>query len=223
LRARAVCITEVVVPKLLRLSEIRHTDSVSIARSLLGKILVTRLRDDDRDGRDDDNDSNGDSRGGATTRFARRITEVEAYDGPHDLACHASRGRTKRTEPLFAAGGVWYIYFIYGMHEMLNLVTGPRDHPAAVLIRGVEGIVGPGRVTRAFHIDRRFNALPATRATGLWIEDDGFEVDPALVRATPRIGIDFAGPEWAAKPWRFVMAIPTATQTRGARATRRPA
>jgi DNA-3-methyladenine glycosylase len=199
------------VPKLLRLSDLRHTDSVSIARGLLGKILVTRFDDRTGDGgaRNPDAHSNG---RGARTRFARRITEVEAYDGPHDLACHASRGRTKRTEPLFAAGGVWYVYFIYGMHEMLNLVTGPRDHPAAVLIRGVEGIVGPGRVTRAFHVDRRFNAQPATRATGLWIEDDGFEFDPALVRATPRIGIDFAGPEWAAKPWRFVVAAPASVR-----------
>jgi DNA-3-methyladenine glycosylase len=105
---------------------------------------------------------------------------------------------------MFHAGGTWYVYLCYGMHEMLNLVTGPREHPAAVLIRGVEGWVGPGRLTRGLGIDRRFNARPATRATGLWIEDDGIAPAAAEVRATPRIGVDGAGTEWAGKPWRFV-------------------
>lgn len=170
--------------RVVRPGEVRHRDTVAVARGLLGRLLVTRL-----DGR----------------RMARRIVEVEAYDGPADLACHASRGRTKRTEVMFAAGGVWYVYFIYGMHEMLNLVTGPRDFPAAVLIRGVTGICGPARVTRAFRIDRRLNGLPAARGSGLWLEDDGFVPDPQFVQATPRIGVAYAGPEWAAKPWRFVL------------------
>lgn len=176
------------VARLVRLSEVRSRDTVAVARSLVGKLLVTRSAD----GR----------------RLARRIVEVEAYDGPLDLACHASRGRTPRTETMFSAGGVWYVYFIYGMHEMLNLVTGPRGYPAAVLIRAVEGVKGPGRVTRAFGIDRRFNGRPATRATGLWLEDDGLGPDAGLVRATPRIGVDYSGPEWSAKPWRFVAEEP---------------
>lgn len=171
------------VARLLRIRPIRQPDTVAIARSLLGKLLVTRV--DER-------------------RLARRITEVEAYHGPEDLACHASKGRTNRTEVMFAPGGVWYVYFIYGMHEMLNLVTGPKDHPAAVLIRGVEGLPGPGRLTRALRIDRRFNGLSLARRTGLWIEDDDFVPDPLEVRTTPRIGIDYAGPEWTRKPWRFV-------------------
>jgi DNA-3-methyladenine glycosylase len=179
------------VPRILRASELAGTDTVAIARCLLGRLLVTRV-------------------GGR--RVARRITEVEAYDGPHDRASHASRGRTRRNEPMFAAGGIWYVYLCYGVHEMLNLVTGPHDYPAAVLIRGVEGAVGPGRVTRALGVDRRFNALPATRATGLWIEDDGFTPAPARLMSTPRVGVDYAGPEWSAKPWRFVLATPAKTE-----------
>lgn len=156
---------------------------VALARWLLGKHLVRRRAD----GRLD----------------ARLITEVEAYRGEADLACHARAGRTKRTEPLYGPGGIWYVYLCYGIHEMLNLVVGPRDWPAAVLIRGVEGASGPGRVTAALQIDRRLNATPAAPATGLWIEDRGVHVPPKLIRATPRIGVDYAGPVWAKKPWRF--------------------
>jgi len=156
---------------------------VEIARSLLGRLLVTRV-----EGR----------------RTVRRIVEVEAYDGPHDRACHASRGRTPRTEVMFQPGGVWYVYLCYGIHEMLNLVTGPRDYPAAILIRGVDGASGPGRVTRTLDIDRRFNGRATTRSTGLWIEDDGLVVSAAGVSATPRIGIAYAGEPWVSKRWRFV-------------------
>ena len=89
------------------------------------------------------------------------------------------------------------------MHEMLNLVTGPCDHPAAILIRGVEGIAGPGRVTRTLGIDRRFNACIASPAGGLWLEDDGFHLPRRAIRSAPRIGVAYAGPVWAGKPWRF--------------------
>lgn len=159
-------------------------NTVSLARRLLGKLLVTAGPD-------------GVARRG-------RICEVEAYEGEDDLACHASKGRTSRTEVMYAAGGVWYVYLCYGVHEMLNLVTGPEGRPSAVLIRGVEGVVGPGRLTRAFGIDRRFNGRPAAPGEGLWLEDDGFCVPSRQILATPRIGVDYAGPLWAAKPWRFV-------------------
>jgi DNA-3-methyladenine glycosylase len=180
--------------RILRPAEVHDRDTVAIARHLIGKWLVTRQPDG--------------------TRFARRIIEAEAYNGPDDLACHASRGRTKRTAVMFEPGGVWYVYLVYGMHEMLNLVTGPRDYPAAVLIRGVAGVVGPGRVTRAFGIDRRYNGTPCSRASGLWIEDDGFTPRDADVRATPRIGIDYAGAPWVAKPWRFVWTPANASDDR---------
>ncbi len=107
---------------------------------------------------------------------------------------------------MFAPGGVWYVYLCYGMHEMLNLVTGPADWPAAVLIRGVENINGPGRLTRAFGIGRSLNARPAAPASGLWLEDDGLVVPRRAIRSGPRVGVAYAGPVWAAKPWRFVLA-----------------
>jgi DNA-3-methyladenine glycosylase len=161
------------------------SDTVALARELLGMHLVRRH---------------------LTGRVeARVITEVEAYHGESDLACHASKGRTKRTETLYAGGGVWYVYLCYGIHEMLNLVVGPPGHPAAILIRSLEGITGPGRLTRALGLDRRLNGLPATRASGLWIEDRGIRVPPDSIRASPRIGVDSAGPIWALKPWRFVL------------------
>lgn len=157
--------------------------TVALARGLLGKHLVRRMPD----GR----------------VIARLITEVEAYHGESDLACHARAGRTRRTEPLYGPGGRWYVYLCYGIHEMLNLVAGPPDWPAAILIRGVEGIVGPGRLTRRLAIDRTLNGLAAGEVTGLWIEDRGIKVPRRLVKATARIGVDYAGEIWANKPWRF--------------------
>jgi len=153
------------------------------ARSLLGKVLVR-------------------TRGGRES--AHVITEVEAYIGEEDLACHASRGRTTRTAVMYGPSGHWYVYLVYGMHEMLNLVTGPEGWPSAILIRGVAGVSGPGRVTSALAIGRSLNGMPATRSTGLHIEDRGIRVPERLVARTPRIGVDYAGPVWAAKPWRFV-------------------
>src|SRR4051812_15926963 len=104
--------------------EFQGTNTVALARSLLGKVLVRTT---------------------AVGRHEYVITEVEAYHTHKDLACHASKGRTKRTEVLYQPGGRWYVYLCYGVHEMLNLVTGPADHPAAILIRGVADVVGPGR------------------------------------------------------------------------------
>ncbi len=163
----------------MRRGAVRH------ARNLLGKFLV---------------------RAGSSGTMARMITEVEAYDGERDLACHARAGRTARTETMYAAGGVWYVYLCYGVHEMLNLVVGPPDWPSAVLIRGVDGISGPGRLTKWLEIDRRLNGLAAEPASGLWIEDRGVRLPRSLVQATPRIGVSYAGPVWAAKPWRFMLA-----------------
>jgi DNA-3-methyladenine glycosylase len=179
-------------------------DAVALARALLGKHLVRRLP--------------------SGKIVARLITEVEAYHGESDLACHASKGRTRRTETLYAAGGVWYVYLCYGIHEMLNLVVGPPDHPAAVLIRGLEGVSGPGRLTRALVIDRKLNGRPATRASDLWLEDRGHPVKSRRVRATPRIGVDYAGPIWARKPWRFLLEplrAPAGGSGRGSRSRTR--
>lgn len=159
--------------------------TVALARALLGKVLVRTT---------------------AAGREARVIVETEAYVGPQDLACHASKGCTPRTQVMFGPGGVWYVYLCYGIHEMLNLVTGPAGHPAAILIRGVEGALGPGRVTRQLAINRALNAQPAAPESGLHLEDHGIVAPPRHVISGPRVGVDYAGPIWAAKPWRFRIA-----------------
>jgi DNA-3-methyladenine glycosylase len=141
--------------------------------------------------------------------IAGLVVEVEAYVGPHDLACHASRGRTQRTDVLFGAPGTAYVYLIYGMYHCLNVVTEREGFPAAVLIRAVEYresppvlIDGPGRVCRSFHIDRTLNRWDMTRGEELWFEDRGERIADEDVMTAPRIGVDYAG-EWAAKPYRF--------------------
>ena len=136
---------------------------------------------------------------------AYMLTEVEAYTGPEDLAAHSAKGRTPRTEVMFGPAGVWYVYFVYGMHHMLNIVTEEPDSGTAILIRGVETISGPGRLTKQLGIDRSLNRTLAVKQTGLWIEDRGVAVAPGQILTTPRIGVDYAGPIWAAKPYRFLL------------------
>lgn len=168
--------------RMIKPRELRGPNAVTLARWLLGKALVRTV---------------------GSARHALLITEVEAYVGEKDLACHASKGRTKRTEAMYQAGGCWYVYLCYGVHEMLNLVVGPEDFPAAVLIRGVEGIAGPGLLTRRLAIGRALNGAPALPASGLHLEDHGFKPGRGAIKAGPRIGVDYAGPVWAARPWRF--------------------
>ena len=153
-------------------------DVLTVAPELLGKILVCRAGDE-------------------FLRF--RITETEAYRGVEDLACHACKGRTARTEAMFHTGGVVYVYLIYGMYWMLNFVTGGENDPQAVLIRGLEGLYGPGRITRKLQIDRSFYDEDLTLSHRIWIEDDGYKPP---YKTGKRIGIDYAG-EWKDKPWRF--------------------
>ena len=156
-------------------------DTKTVAKELLGKFLVRRV---------------------GAKEVARMIIETEAYDGPPDLGSHSAKGRTARTEVLFGAAGVWYVYLIYGLHEMLNVVT--KRVGAAVLIRGIEGYPKPGTLTRAFGIDRSLNEKPAAKKSGLWIEDRGVKISKKDIDATPRVGIAYAG-EWAKKPWRFLI------------------
>jgi len=155
-----------------------------VARDLLGAWLVVRGLD------------------GRTTRHV--VFETEAYLGAHDLACHGSKGMTKRNATMFGPAGRWYVYLCYGLHWMLNVVTGDEGVPAAVLIRGVGEHVGPGRVTKALGVDRSLDGRPASRRGGLWFEASGIRVPPRLVERTPRIGVGYAG-EWAEKPLRFVV------------------
>ena len=168
-----------------------------VAKQLLGKYLVHRYAED---------------------TLVGRIVETEAYLGPHDLACHAAKGRTKRTDVMFGAAGHAYVYFIYGFYNMLNLVTEAKDYPAAVLIRAVEPVrgieqmkqhrksellhnlaSGPGKLCQAFAIDRSLNGADLC-GQSLYLEDRG-EPTPKFT-ATPRIGVDYAG-KWKDKPLRF--------------------
>jgi len=129
------------------------------------------------------------------------ILETEAYLGSEDLASHARFGKTQRNASMFGPPGRWYIYLCYGMHSMLNIVTNPENEPSAVLIRAIEGIQGPGRLTRGLSIHRNFNNQPCHPQSNLWIA-------PAIttypIITTPRIGIDYAGPIWREKPYRFI-------------------
>lgn len=134
------------------------------------------------------------------TRY--RITETEAYCGEEDNACHASKGKTNRTAIMYQAGGILYVYLIYGMYYMLNVVTGPAHRPEAVLLRGIEGFNGPGKLTRHLQIDRQHNGLDICQANQFRIEDDGYK--PSFI-CLPRVGIDYAGEPWVSMPWRYVL------------------
>jgi len=162
--------------------------ALTVARDLLGRVLCRRLADG--------------------TVLRGRIVEVEAYDGPDDRACHAFRGKTQRNRWLFEAGGLAYVYLIYGMHHCLNVVTGDAGYPAAILIRATESpngasAKGPGRLTRAFDVDRSLDGTSFLKGP-MWIEA-GEPVSDRAVRRTPRIGVDYAG-AWALKRYRFIIA-----------------
>lgn len=157
-------------------------DVIEVVPELLGKILVRRFPD------------------GTEKRYT--ITEVEAYRGTEDLACHAAKGRTARTEVMFGDGGRLYVYLIYGMYWMLNFVTSLKDNPQAVLIRGIEGFSGPGRLGRELQLDKTFYGENLETSERLWIEDAPLV---SQYNTSHRIGVDYAGEIWANKPWRFYL------------------
>lgn len=151
---------------------------------------------------------------------ALRITEVEAYGGPEDSASHARHGRTPRNAVMWGEPGRAYLYFCYGMHWMLNVVTGPPGQASAVLIRAAEVLegldtvllrrkaaagtpllcVGPGKVAQALGLDKSFDGQDLLAPGGLELREGDV---PDLVLAGPRLGIGFARPEDQARPWRF--------------------
>jgi DNA-3-methyladenine glycosylase len=159
-------------------------DVLEVAPELLGKKLV-RLHPDG-------------------TLGSYLITETEAYRGQEDMACHASKGRTPRTEVMFAEGGHIYMYLIYGMYWMLNVVTGTKDVPQAVLIRGLKEANGPGRLTRLLQLDKGFYGEDLVRSRRIWLEEGSSAYRHT---ATPRIGIDYAGKPWKDMPWRFLITL----------------
>ena len=175
-----------------------------VAADLIGKVLCRQLTDSD-----------------CQKKILRmRISETEAYIGEGDVACHAHAGtRTARTEIMYHEGGVFYVYLTYGIHHMLNLVSGAIESPEAVLIRAgfltqdserlideqllgatkqlnpIKQLAGPGKLTKGLQIDRTLYGKAISPASMLWVEDDGCQ-PPISLR--PRIGIDYAG---EAKDW----------------------
>lgn len=172
-----------------------------VAKDLLGKQLVRMIGDQ---------------------RVSGIICETEAYDGMQDLACHARVGKTKRNEVMFGPPGYAYVYFTYGMHWCLNVVTGAEDYPAAVLIRAIEpqeGLAiiaenrenvlrknwtnGPAKLTKSMQIDRSQNGVNLTnRENSLWIEE-GVHIPDNIIQNGPRVGIDNTPEPWRSMPWRF--------------------
>jgi DNA-3-methyladenine glycosylase len=185
-------------------------DVVQIARDLLGKQIFTRIN-------------------AVTTSGI--ICETEAYAGITDKASHAYGGRrTSRTEVMYTAGGTAYIYLCYGIHSLFNVVTNIRDVPHAVLIRGIipgEGIaemlirtgqatldnksgIGPGKISKLLGIHYSHSGLDLVKTSvnfkepAIWIEDTGIKLTSGMIRATPRVGVDYAA-EDALLPYRFIM------------------
>lgn len=158
-------------------------DVLEVAPDLLGKYLVRKFED------------------GRIEKYL--ITEVEAYRGEKDLACHASKGRTPRTEIMYHEGGHIYVYLVYGMYWMLNFVTAGKNIPQAVLIRGVKGFDGPGKLTKHLSIDKSFYGEDLNTSDRLWIEN-GLKFSDIKYMKTPRIGINYAGKIYKNKLWRFI-------------------
>ena len=157
-----------------------------VARGLLGKYLVRKI---------------------GRKKIAGMITEVEAYDGFNDRASHASHGKTKRNGVMFGHAACWYVYFTYGMHWMLNIVTGKKEYPSAVLIRAIlihgvpyEKTNGPAKLTKFLRIDKKLHTKFLARRSNLWVEDSGEA--PKKIYSGKRIGVDYAG-AWKNKLWRF--------------------
>lgn len=157
--------------------EFYHRPCLEVAPDLVGKVLV----------------HNGQR---------LRISETEAYCGENDTACHAHKGRTKRTEVLYADAGTVYIYLCYGMHWMLNIITGDKEDPQGVLIRACAEAPGPGMLTKKLGITGALNRSSAVNAPTLWIEDDGFRCQ---ILTDKRVGIGYAAPEDQDRLWRFKM------------------
>ena len=154
-----------------------HRPCLEVAKDLVGKVLH----------------HNG---------MSLRISETEAYCGENDTACHASKGRTKRTEVLYADAGTVYVYLCYGMHWMLNIITGDRDDPQGVLIRACVDAPGPGKLTKKLGITGALNRENACTGAELWICDDGFRCE---IIPDKRVGIGYATQEDQDRLWRFKM------------------
>lgn len=161
-------------------------DTIKVAKGLLGNFLVRK------DGQKIIKDI---------------IVEVEIYHGPKDKASHAFRGLTKKTFPMFQRGGIWFVYLTYGMHWMLNVVTGEKNFPSAVLIRSTKNVNGPGRVTKHFKVDKSFNGLLINTTSKLWIEKSNIKIREEDIRKSGRVGVDYAGEYWKKRKWNFKILL----------------
>ena len=178
-------------------------DTVQVARELIGKRLV-RLDGDQR--------------------IAGLITETEAYRGEDDLACHCRSGQTPRTVIMYGPPGKAYVYFVYGMHWLLNFVTEKEGYPGAALIRAIhpeEGLDliakrrngkpqkqwtdGPAKLCQALGIDGGFNGVDTCGKEARIFIETGIEIPSALILKTPRVGLATVPEPWRSKPWRFVL------------------
>ena len=159
-----------------------NRDCLEVAPDLVGKVIVRKQE-------------NGEE-------IRVRITETEAYRGTEDKACHASKGRTPRTDILYRESGLIYVYLCYGIHWLMNVITGEPEQPQGVLFRAGENYCGPARLTKRLGVDKSFNGRSFTEDDEIWIEDDGKKFPICTAR---RVGIDYAGEEWASKPWRFIL------------------
>lgn len=155
-------------------------DALEVAPELVGKTLVSSLP------------------GAQERRLV--ITETEVYRGVEDSACHAHRGRTKRTEMLYRPGGAVYVYLCYGIHWLLNVITGPEDFPQGVLIRACEGFEGPGKLTKHLGITGAQNGIDICSSPLLRIEDEGRMVN---ITTDKRVGIAYAKEADRERLWRF--------------------
>ncbi|MBD5144335.1 MAG: DNA-3-methyladenine glycosylase [Ruminococcus sp.] len=157
-----------------------HRDVLDVAPDLVGKLIVRTLDDG--------------------TEVSLRITEAEAYRGEEDTACHASKGKTERTKILYDKAGTIYVYLCYGMHWLMNAVTGEEGQPQAVLFRACEVYDGPAKLTKKLGIDKSFNGESFCGNPRIRIEDDGYCPE---IETLPRVGIDYATPEYRDILWRF--------------------
>ncbi len=162
-------------------AEFFRRDVLEVAPDLVGKVLVRRLDDG--------------------TELRERIAETEAYRGEEDKGCHASKGRTPRTELLYGKSGVIYVYLCYGMHWLMNVITGESGQPQGVLFRAGEIHDGPAKLTKFMQVDGSFNGADIWNSENIWIEDDGYRPE---IKTAPRVGIDYAGDCWKAIEWRFI-------------------
>ena len=161
--------------------EFYHRPCLEVAKDLVGKILIRQAGEE---------------------IVTMRISETEAYCGEGDTACHAHKGRTKRTEVMYDKAGTLYIYLCYGIHYLMNIVTGEEEQPEAVLIRACVEAPGPGKLTKALQITGELNRKSVCEGNRLWIADDGFVCD---VVSDKRVGIGYASIEDQNRPWRFIL------------------